>query len=106
MMGEGKSYKERHQERVICPEGGRELANVSLVAHRQTKNCLEKGGLWQDVDKEGRGNKPRSFRMAFPAKEGLRPCPVKGCSDRSAACMDMRANFWYQHDRDTVLILE
>ena len=36
MIGEGRSFKEQQQERVICSECGKELEKGSLVTHHQT----------------------------------------------------------------------
>ena len=37
--------KERHRERVLCPECGKELTKGSLVTHHQNQNGVAKGGL-------------------------------------------------------------
>ena len=72
--GEGRSFKERQKERVICPECGKELANGSLVTHRQTQHGVAKGGLASEGDKANGGNYPRTYKLAFPAKAGPRHC--------------------------------
>ena len=41
----GEEFKEQQRERVSCPEYGKELAEGSLVTHRQTQNSVAKGGL-------------------------------------------------------------
>ena len=33
MKGQGQSFKERHQEQVLCPECGKDLAKESMVVH-------------------------------------------------------------------------
>ena len=78
MKGLGRSYKERQWERVICPECGKDLERGQLDAHFQTQNGMVNWGLGQEEDREGRGDKPRTYRMEFLAKSGLRPCPVEG----------------------------
>ena len=92
MMKEGRRFKERHQERVLCPECGKEFAMGSLVEHRQTKNGVAKGGLGKVGNKEGRGNEPRTFNMEFPAKAGPMPCPVEWCTGRAATRTAMRVH--------------
>ena len=36
--------------------------------------------LGQEGNGEGGGNKNRTYRIEFPAKSELRPCPIEGCS--------------------------
>ena len=67
---------------------------------------MEKGGSGQVSDKEYRGDKPRTYRMEFPAKAGPRTCLVEGCSGRVAAHTEMRVHFWHRHVQDTVVIPE
>ena len=78
MSGAGRSYKERQRERVICIERRKELARGSLAAHYQTQHDVAKRGTGQKGNGEGRGNKPRNSRMAFPQKSGPMHCPVEG----------------------------
>ena len=99
-------FKEKQQERVSCPECGKNLAQGLLVNHRQTQNGVAKGGLGLERDKLYGGDNPRTYRMAFPARAGPRPCPVKGCSGRASARTAMRVHFLHRHVRDTVVILE
>ena len=47
MAGEGQSFKERQQKRVLCPECGNEVAKMSLVVHRQTQHGVAKWWLGQ-----------------------------------------------------------
>ena len=46
------------------------LEKGSLDAHRQTQNVVEKGGLGQEGDKEGKSNNLRTFMMALSEKSG------------------------------------
>ena len=80
MTGEGRSYKERQQERVICMECGRELERGPLLLHCQTQHGTEKGGLGKEGDKEGGDDETRTFWMEFIAKLGTRTFPIEGCS--------------------------
>ena len=68
MMGEGRIFKEIQRERVLCLECRKELANGSLVEHRQTYHSMEKEGSGQMGDEECGGEDPRTYRMVFPAK--------------------------------------
>ena len=95
IMGEGRNFKERQRERVLCTECGKKLAKGSLVAHRQTQHGVAQGGSGKVSNEESGGNYPRTFRMAFPAKSGPRPCPVEGCSFRAAMRTAMRVHFWH-----------
>ena len=45
MIGKGRSFKERHQEWVLCPESGKEMSKRSLVVHHQTQHGVAKGRL-------------------------------------------------------------
>ena len=91
-MGEGWSYQERQREWVYCLEYGKDLATGSLSAHRQTQHGVVRGGSGQEGDEETRGDKPRTFRMVFPAKTVLRPCPAERCSDQAETRTDMRVH--------------
>ena len=106
MMGEWRRFKERQRERVICTEYGKELAKGSLVTHRQTQNRVAKGGLGSEEGGSDGGDEPRTYRMAFPARAGPRPCPVEGCSGQASTRTAMRVHFWHRHVRDTAVILE
>ena len=106
MKGEGRSFKEKHQERVSCPECRKELAQGSLVTHRQYQHGVDKGGLVPEKDDSDGGDEPRKYRMAFPAKAGPRSCPVKGCSGQALTRTAMRVQLWHRHVRDPVVILE
>ena len=113
MTGEGRIFKERHQERqqeqVLCPECVKDLTKGSLVTHRQTQHGVDKGGLGSEgggSDGCDGGNDPRTYRVAFPARAVPRPCSVKGCSGRASTRTEMRVHFWNWHVRETVVILE
>ena len=54
----GRSFKERHQDRLICPEYGKEMAKGSLVMHRQTQHGVAKGGSGLAGDKADGGDEP------------------------------------------------
>ena len=54
MMGEESIFKEKHLERVICPECGKDLDKGSLVTHRQTQHCMAKGRLGAEGDEADR----------------------------------------------------
>ena len=57
MIGEGRIFKERQRERVICPEFGKEVSKGSLVAHHQTQNGVAKGRLGQKGNEATGGNR-------------------------------------------------
>ena len=67
---------------------------------------MGKGGSEQVGDKEGGGNKPKTFRMMFPVKSGLRPFSVEGCSGRVATWTLMWVHFWHRHVQENVVIME
>ena len=73
MTGEGRSFKERQRERVLFPERGKEVEKGSLVAHRQTKYKVAKGGLGKVGNNEGGGSDPSTYRMVSPEKSVPRP---------------------------------
>ena len=84
MTGEGRIFKERQRERVSCPECGKELEKGSLETHLQTQHGVAKGRLGPEADEADRINdKPRTYKMEFPARAGPRPCSVKGYSGRA-----------------------
>ena len=61
MTGEGRIFKEREQERVSCPECGKELEKGSLMTHLKTQHGVAKGRLGSEVYEEDRGsNKTRN----------------------------------------------
>ena len=81
----------------------------SLVKHRQIQHSVDKGWLGSEGNKADGGDGgdyPRTFRLAFPAREGPRPFPVEGSSVRALMRMEMRVPFCHRHVRDTVVILE
>ena len=106
MMGYGRSYQERHRERVRCTECGKDLARGSLDTHYQNHHGVVRGRSGQEDDDGSGGGKPRKFRMILPVKAGPRPCPVEGCSGRAATRTAMGVHFWYQYTRYTVVIME
>ena len=106
MTREGRSFKERQRERVLCPEGRKETVKGSLVTHLQTQHGVAKGRLGPEGDKEDGGDDTRPYRMALPANAVPRPCPVKGCSGWASTQTEMRVHFCHRHVRDTVVILE
>ena len=66
----------------------------------------DKRGMVPEDDNADGGDAPRTYRMAFPAKELPMPCPVEGYSDWALAWTEMRVKFCHWHVRDTVVILE
>ena len=86
-------YKERHRERVKCPECRKDLTRGSLAAYCQTQHGVEKGGTENEGNGDGRGDDTRNERMAFPEKAGPRPCPVEECSGRTATRTTMQMHF-------------
>ena len=102
-------FKERQQERVLCLECKKELAKGSLVTYHQTHHGMAKGGLGSEgggADEIYGGDEPRTDRMAFPERDGPRPCQVERCSSRVLTRREMTVHFWQRHVRDTVAILE
>ena len=61
---------------MLCPECRKEVEKGSVIEYRQIQQGLEKGRLGQEGDEAARGNESRTYKMAFPAKAGSRPCPV------------------------------
>ena len=106
MVGEGKSYQKSQQEQVQCPEYKKDLVRKSVPTHRQRQHGGARGGAGHKDNKGDRGGKPRNFRMTFLSKAGPRPCPVEGCSGRSATRSAMRVHFFHQPVWDIVVILE
>ena len=62
--------------------------------------------MGQEGKEEAGGDKPSTYRIAFPAKAGPRPCPVKGCSGWASTRTEMIVNFWHCNVRETVVIHE
>ena len=79
MAGEVRNFKERQKEQVLCPECRKEMTKRPLVTHHQTQHGKEKGGFGLKGDEADRGDEPKTYRIAFPAKAGPRPYPVEGC---------------------------
>ena len=65
--------------------------------HRQTQHGVAKGGFGPEGNEAGEVNNPRTYRLAFPAKVGPRPCPVNGCSGWMLTWTAMREHFWNRH---------
>ena len=91
---------------MLFPECGKEVARGSLLTRRQAQHKVAKGRLGQEGDEAAGGNKPRTYRMAFPVKARPRTCPVEGCSGRVLTRRTIRVQFWHRHVRDTVVVLE
>ena len=106
MIGSGRSYKDIQQEQISCPEYRKDLMRGSLAAHCQNQHGVTKGGTVQEGKIEGRGDEPRTYRMVFLAKAGLRHCPVEGCSGRASTQASMRVHFWHWNVWNIVVILE
>ena len=107
MTGEGRIFKEWQRKQVSCTECEKELEKRSLVMRRQNQHSVAKGRLGPEGDEaDGGGDKPRTYKMAFLARAGPRPLPVKGYSGRASTWTELRAHFWHLHVRYTVLILE
>ena len=85
------------------------MTKGSLVTHLQIQHGVVKGGLGSEggkADGSDGCNKPRTYRMEFPAREGPRPCPFEGCSGRALTWTEIMVHFWNRHVRYTVVILE
>ena len=106
ITGEGRSFKEQHQEQVLCPECGKDMVKGSLVNNRQTQHGVARGGLGTEGDESARGNKPRTYSISFPAKARHRPSPFKGCRGHASTRKTTRVHFWRRHFRNTVVVLE
>ena len=105
MTGVESNYKERQRYQVSCPECGKYLSRGSLATHCQTYNFMAKGLTAHEREEEGRGNDPRTYRVFFLTRSGLRHCPVEECSGQSVMRTAMRLHFWHRHVWDTVVIL-
>ena len=76
IIGEGSIFKERERERALCPECGKETAKGSLVTYLQNQHIVAKGGLGSEggkADGGNRGDDPRTYISAFPARAGPSP---------------------------------
>ena len=76
-----------------------------LASHLMTQHgrVAEKQRSWRTP---AGGGGPRTFQMVFPAKGGLRSCPVEGCLGRAATRTAMRVHFLQRQFLDTVFIME
>ena len=109
MIGEGRSFKERQRERVICPKCRKDMEKGSMVTYRQTHHGMAKGGLGSEgVGAYGSNgvNKTIIHRMVFTTRVEPSTCPVKGCSGQALLRTVMRVHFWHRHVRNTVVILD
>ena len=61
ITGEGWSFKETQQERVLCPDFRKELTKELLVVHCQTQHGVAKGGSGLAGDKADGGDEPRAY---------------------------------------------
>ena len=104
VTGVGRSYAERQQERVARGECGEVLAVRSMSSHlmNQHGKAASRRQLWNPQADGG----PRTYKMSFPAKGGMRRCPVEGCPGALATRTAMRVHFVHRHVHDTVVILE
>ena len=77
ITGVGRSYAERQRERVACEECGEFLAVGSMSSHLMTRHgkSAARQHLWAPQTDGG----PRTYKMSFPAKGGLRHFPVEVC---------------------------
>ena len=100
------TYKKGQKEWFICCECGKDLVRGSLDVHCQTQHGVAKGDPVQEGKIEVWVNKPRTYRMSFPNKEGPRPFPVEGCSGQVAIRTFVKVQFWHRHVRDTVVIMD
>ena len=89
-----------------CLDFRKDLTRGSLVSHFQTQHGVDKGGLGQEVNKQGGGEEPSTLRVVFPEKSVPSPFPVDRCSVQEDTRAAMWMHFWYQHVRYTVVILE
>ena len=108
MTGEGPTYHERLKETVKCGDCGKEMAAGSLEAHRMLQHGKTKEDKWRwtDAATGGGGGEPKTYRIEFPTKGGMRDCPVEGCPGRAGTRTEMRVHFWRRNVRDVVIILE
>ena len=81
------------------------MAAGSLAGHRMTQHvqAAEEILSWKT---SATGEEPRTYRIDFLSKGGLRSCPVEGYPGRAATRMEMRVHFMHRHFLDTVVILE
>ena len=86
-------------------EYGKNLTRGSLAVQCQIQHGVEKGGSGQEGNGDDGGDKPRTKRMTFQEKAGLRPCSVEGYSGQAETQTYILMHFWHRHGRDTVVIL-
>ena len=73
--------------------------------HLQNQNGVAKGMLVSEGDKADGGDEPITYILAFPARVGPRPCPVKGYSGWVLTRTAIMVHFWHHNVRDTMVIL-
>ena len=75
ITGEGKSFRERHRERVACEECGAEIAAGSLSSHLMTRHskAAPRRHLWSPQTTGG----PRTYKINWP-QGSQRKCLVEG----------------------------
>ena len=100
----GRSYTERQRERVACGECWEVLAVGSMSSHLMTRHgkVAAQRQRWTPQAVGG----PRTYKMYFPAKGGLRRCPVEECSGALTIRTVMRVHFVHRHVHDTVVMLK
>ena len=104
MTGEVPSYRERQKGRVQCKELWEEMVLGLMAGHMRTQHGRAAEDRWSWAASPP-GEKPWTYRMAFPTVGGPRSCPVEGCPGQ-AAKRTMRVNVLHWHVQDTVVILE
>ena len=103
MTGEVPTYRGRQS--VECRYYGKEMAAGSLASHRMTQHMKAKEEKWCWIDSYT-GGEPRTYRIDFLTKGGMRGCPVEVCPGRAGTRKAMRIDFCNRHVRDIVIILE
>ena len=76
ITGEGPTYRERQKGRVHCKGRGEETEALSVVGNKMTQHgqAADARCSWKT---SATGKEPRTYRMAFLAKEGPRSFPVE-----------------------------
>ena len=105
VMGKGPTYRDCLKGQVSCRECGDLMVAGSMIIHiiTQHKRVMNTRRRWRTP---ATGAVPKTFRMVFPVKGGLRSCPVEGYPGRVAKRTAMRVHFLQLHVLDTVVILE
>jgi hypothetical protein len=119
LSGEGKSYRERSLEKVICDRCDRKVNRQHLLNHQQSARCKKASkarvvtaGEEATTEDEPRSSdeeeEPKTYRvsMATDNQEGLL-CPVEGCGYAAATTRSrMRKHFRSRHLHDTIIVEE